>query len=533
MRKRNRLSLKASELGKKLIKDARNNEIKKATRERIEAKEPIEKDEYIDEIFLRKASEILERDKNWDKVESLQQYALSPAMWKRFKDGKEYINAQKFIVCCQVLGLNWEDVAENEVDAKRNLREAPNVANFFGRIQQLTELQQWLIKERCRLVVVYGMAGIGKSALVRNLVDKIADKYDYIIWLSLESAPPFTQILIRLVQFLSKGEKEEGNISELMQYLKAQRCLIVLDGWQEIIGDRSEDYTNYKVFGEKIAKEAHKSSLLLLSREKPQNIALLEGKLVRCQRLGALTYEEAKQILIAEGLSGQDSELEEFSRRYSNPWILEKIAPDVRTVFAGDISPFMANSILVNDEITNFLDRQFEKLKKAEINLIYWVAIRRNLASWHQLVQDHEQFLSYNQLFQTLKDLLERRSLLTINSEDIPIRYILEPVILKYTTNKFVESSFQEINQVVVNQDIQGSELFITHNFITEQPEDEELNQQQMRRIVQPIKKMLLAEWLSQQQLEDKLRNVLSLLEDKKLSFGYGHRNISHLISAG
>lgn len=34
------------------------------------------------------------------------------------------------------------------------------------------------------------------------------------------------------------------------------------------------------------------------------------------------------------------------------------------------------------------------------------------------------------------------------------------------------------------------------------------------------------------QQLEDNLRNVLSLLEDRRLSQGYGYRNISHLISA-
>jgi hypothetical protein len=193
----------------------------------------------------------------------------------------------------------------------------------------------------------------------------------------------------------------------------------------------------------------------------------------------------------------------------------------------------MANSIFVNDVITDFLDRQFQKLKKAEINLIYWIAIRRNLASWDQLVEDSKQFLSYNQLFQTLNDLLERRSLLTKNIEDSLTVYILDPVILKYTNNKFVESSFQEITQVVISQNIEGSELFITHSFITKQPEDEELNQEQMRRIVNPLQKMLLAEWRSQQQLEDKLRNILFLLEDRRLSPEYGHRNISHLISAG
>lgn len=508
------MTLRASKEGKILIRNARN-----------------QKGWIIeDRRWLEEAIETLKKDYLPPNVRGA---SVSLMTWRRFLEGKRRIDTNTFKAFCDILKLDWEEVAENEVDAKKDLCEAPDVANFYGRTQQLAELQQWLIKERCRLVVIYGMGGIGKSALARHLVDKIANQYDYIIWLSLESAPPFPQILVRLVQFLSKGEKEEGNISELMQYLKEQKCLIVLDTWEEIIGDNSEDYTNYNLFIEKIAREAHKSSLLLLSREKHQNIALLEGKLVRCQRLGALTYEEAREILIAEGLSGKDSELEEFSRRYSNPWILKRIAPNIRTVFDGDIAPFMAGSIFVNDVITDFLDKQFYQLTEAETNLMYWVAIRRNLASWNQLVQDTQEFLSYNQLFQTLNDLLERHSLLTKNTEDIPTRYILEPVILKYTTNKFVESNFQEINQLVVNQDIQGSELFITHSFITENPEDEELNQEQMRRIVKPIQKMLLAKWRSQQQLEDKLRNVLSLLEDKRLPFGYGHRNISHLISAG
>ncbi|PHJ63542.1 WD-repeat protein [Nostoc linckia z18] len=457
---------------------------------------------------------------------------ISLMSWRRFLWAKDRIEANTFKTFCQVLGLNWEDIAENEVDAKRDLNEAPTIYNFFGRTQELAELQKWLIQERCRLIIVHGMGGIGKSALARHLVDNIADQYDYLIWISLQSAPPFAQTVIKLIQFLSQCEKEEGNISQIMQYLHHQRCLIVLDGWEEITEEDNEDTTSYKVFLERVAKEAHRSSLLLLSREKTQNITILEGQLVRFKRLGVLTCEEAKEILRAESLFGTDSELEEFSRRYSNPWILKRIAQSVRTVFDGDISPFMANSILVDDVITDFLDRQFEKLKKAEINLIYWVAIRRNSASWYQLVEDTNQFLSYNQLFQTLNDLLERHSLLVKNTEDIPTLFILDPVILKYTNNKFIESNFQEIVQLIESQKIEGTELFITHSLITEKPEDEELNQEQFRRIVRPIQKMLLTKWGSQQQLEDKLRNVLSLLEDRKLSQGYGYRNISYLISA-
>ncbi|WP_341526028.1 NB-ARC domain-containing protein [Nostoc sp. UHCC 0302] len=523
------LTLKVSESGKILVREARNKKIEHARRKRIEAQGRIEKAWDMDEMFLREASKILEPNQNWDNIKP---YAVSPMTWKRFREASQPIKADTFKAFCQVLDLNWENVAESDVELRKNLTEAPPLSSFYGRTQELAQLQQWLIQERCRLVVVHGMGGIGKSALARHLIEQIANKYDSLIWLSLESAPTFQENLIKLVQFLSKGEKEEGDIYQLMRYLHHQRCLIVIDAWEEIIGNYSEYCTEYSVFIERFAKEAHQSCLLLLSRRKPQNIEILEGQLVRLKKLVGLPYEEAKEFLKAEGLSGTDSDLEEFSRRYSNPWILKRIAQSVHTVFQGNISPFMDISIFVDDVITDFLNRQFQQLSKVEINLIYWVALRRNKASWNQLVQDSKQLLSYNQLFQTLNELIARHSLIAKSTIDSEVFYILDPVILKYTTERFIQENFQDLIEVFNNENIEGYKLFITHSFITEHPIDKELNQDQIKRILKPIQKMLLAKLLSQQQLEDKLKKTLSLLKDKKLSQGFAYQNISHLILA-
>ncbi len=524
------LSLKVSQSGKLLIKKARIKKIEQAKKERIEALGKIEKAWDMDEIFLREVSKILEPHQNWDNTET---FAVALATWKRFREARQPIKADTFKAFCQVLNLKWENVAENDVERRKNLSEAPDISNFYGRIQELAEIRQWLIKERCRLVVIHGIGGIGKSALARHLVDKIADRYDYLIWLSLTSAPLFLEILTKLIHFLSKGEKESGDISQIIQYLDNYRCLIVMDGWEEITDDDSEDYATYSIFVDRVAKEAHKSSLLLLSRTRTPNIEILEGKLVRLKRLGALTYAETTEILRAEGISATDSELEEFSRRYSNPWILKRIARKVQNV-SPDVSDFLENtSIFVDDVITEFLDQQFQELSKAETTLIYWVALRRNSATWHQLVQDSHQSFSYNQLFKFLDDLIAKRSFIVKNTEDITTLYILDPVILKYTTERFVQENFKEILQVINCKKINNSELFITHSFITEHPKDEELNQEQMRRIVKPIQKMLLAELrIHERGVEEELRQVLSLLKDKKLSLGYAYQNISYLISA-
>ncbi|MEH2159243.1 NB-ARC domain-containing protein [Nostoc sp.] len=312
-----RFSLKASKRGKQLIKEAWKKLI-------VIHGTTIASASDMNEIFLREASKILQPDKNWDNV-SEDYCAISEATLKRFREAKERITGSTFKIFCQVLNLNWEDVAENEADTNRDLSEAPSPINFYGRIQELAELQQWLSQKDCRLALIHGMGGIGKSTLARHLADRVADKYERLIWLSLESAPPFQKILIKLVQFLSKGEQEEGDIYQLMQYLHYQKCLIVLDAWEEIMDSHSADYTIYNVFVERVAKESHKSCLLLLSRRKPDNIAILEGKFVLSKKLLPLIKKDVKEFLSAEGLFGTDIELDKFSERYNNPWILKRI----------------------------------------------------------------------------------------------------------------------------------------------------------------------------------------------------------------
>jgi hypothetical protein len=99
--------------------------------------------------------------------------------------------------------------------------------------------------------------------------------------------------------------------------------------------------------------------------------------------------------LQAEGISGTEQELEEFSNRYSNPWILKRIAKDIRTVFEGQVSEFVENmSIFIDDEMTIFLDNQFQQLSQLQKKIIYWIAIRRNTASWNQLLQDSSPFIN-------------------------------------------------------------------------------------------------------------------------------------------
>ncbi|HEY9863056.1 MAG TPA: NB-ARC domain-containing protein [Candidatus Obscuribacterales bacterium] len=188
--------------------------------------------------------------------------------------------------------------------------EAPDVSQFYGRLRELAQLEQWILDEDCRVIAILGMGGMGKTSLSVKLTQKIHSDFKFVIWRSLRNAPPLTEILSDLIQFLSP--KTEGRlspeagrqISQLIELLRTSRCLIILDNIESILQEGNRvgyyypGYENYGDLFKRLGETQHQSCLLMTSREKPREIAALEGQTlkVRCLPLPGLDTEIVKKL---------------------------------------------------------------------------------------------------------------------------------------------------------------------------------------------------------------------------------------------
>ncbi|WP_370589593.1 ATP-binding protein, partial [Tychonema sp. LEGE 07203] len=80
------------------------------------------------------------------------------------------------------------------------------MSTFFDRTSELTTLENW-ISSRTRLITIYGLSGIGKTALTLQLIPQIQQEFDCIIWRSLRDAPALPTLQTDIIKFVSQQQE--------------------------------------------------------------------------------------------------------------------------------------------------------------------------------------------------------------------------------------------------------------------------------------------------------------------------------------
>jgi WD40 repeat protein/transcriptional regulator with XRE-family HTH domain len=427
------------------------------------------------------------------------------------------------------LGETSESQRENP---KNDWDNAVDTSVFYGREAELAQLWQWIVADRCRVVGLLGIGGIGKSTIAVKAALQMQAEFEIVVWRSLANAPSLDELLSNLLKFLMPLYGEDPVVpapfnekfSKLMEYLRSRKCLLILDNAETIlhseqVGHWRSGYENYGQLLRTVGDTPHQSCLLLTSREKPSELGLMEGSVVRSLLLSGLTLDDGRAIFRQKGaFTGSEAEWNRLIHHYGgNPLALKMVAATTQELFDGSIMEaltYIAEGIFVFEDICDLLDRQFDRLSAAEQKILFWFAIHREPVSIADL-RENAVGLANQQGVPHLVNSLIRRSLI----EKTDGLFFLQPVVMEYVTERFIQQVCTEFETAQID-------ILRSHTLVRVHAKDY-VREVQLRLIVQPVIERLLGRFGNVSEIEGRSRQLLTQQRQKP---GYVAGNLINLL---
>ena len=413
--------------------------------------------------------------------------------------------------------------------------DAPEVSKFYGRESELALLTDWLLAQRCRVVSLLGMGGIGKTSLAARLAQEVAPRFERIYWRSLRDAPSPGEWLGGATSFLSDQQQvppaaDSERLAALLQVLRTRRCLLVLDNFDTLFepgqaeGSYRAGLAGYGRLLQAIGEASHQSCLVLTSREAPVELDVLGGDAVRTFHLVGLGVDEAQLLLAHKRLVGKPQQWAELTGRFGgNGLALKLVGERIRELFGGDIGLFLeeAGASSLFGSIRQLLVEQVGRSSAPEQQVLRVLALAREPLRLAELLATLTPRTGRGPVLEAV-EALRRRSLVERAEATGAAVFTLQSVVLEYVTDRLVEDVVEEVEH--------GQPVLLVEQALIQAQTRDYVRQTQERLIGAPILERLRLRQ-GQDGAEQRLLALLEGWRDRPAAEqGYGPGNVVNLL---
>ncbi|MBD1904699.1 ATP-binding protein [Funiculus sociatus GB2-A5] len=256
----------------------------------------------------------------------------SGATLKRFRTGRP-IQQDVFIAICKAVGIeNWEAIVDNSPSPQTDSRPEFFAYDYawVGREQLVAELSQ-KVRGSCRLLILVGITGIGKTALAEKLAVDLQDwfqgdwkqkfwraNFDYE-----DKATDFASVAVKWLEewgesVLPEDKEPERLLHRSVKYLRENQVLLLIDSLEGLLkGNEEYGWGNFadkwwvRFFQNLLAAESCQSRLILTSEDLPAQVLAIGTRYPNfwyCQPLSGLAELESLDLFEKTGIEvGKES----------------------------------------------------------------------------------------------------------------------------------------------------------------------------------------------------------------------------------